>query len=55
MSQMHSTVESIMQMLDRGRYTKEDIKQALADLNAMKENISEYIYKNVKKLLEDKL
>lgn len=54
MSQMHHTVESIMAMLER-KYTKEDIKQALADLEAMKNSIEEYKYKNVKKLLEDKL
>ena len=42
-------------MLDRGNYTKSDVTQALADLEAMKENISSYQYKNVKALLEAKL
>lgn len=54
MSQMHSSVESIMTMLER-RYTTEDIKQALADLEAMRGSIDEYRYKNVKALLKAKL
>ena len=44
MSQMHYSTD-----------TEEDIKQALADLEAMKVNISEYTYKNIKALLEAKL
>ncbi len=51
----YSSVASIMAMLENGRYTREDIQQALNDLNAMKNNISEYQYKNVKALLEAKL
>ena len=54
MSQMHYSTDSILAMLE-GKYSKEDIKQALADLEAMKENISEYTYKNIKALLEAKL
>ena len=54
-SQMHSSIASILSMLDRGNYTKSDVTQALADLEAMKENISSYQYKNVKALLEAKL
>jgi hypothetical protein len=54
MSQMHYSLESIITMLE-GRYTKEDIKQALADLEAMRSNIGDYQYKNIKALLEDKL
>jgi len=54
MSQMHRSVESILAMLDQ-KYTEQDIAQALADLEAMKENIKEYTYNNVKKLLQDKL
>ena len=53
MSQMHYTTDSILAMLE-GKYTKEDIIQALADLEAMKKNIPEYTYNNVKALLEDK-
>ena len=53
MSQMHYTTDSILAMLE-GKYTKEDIIQALADLEAMKKNIPEYTYNNIKALLEDK-
>ena len=52
MSQLHSTLESIQVMLDRGRYTTADIQQALADLEAMRPNISDYQYRT---LLEAKL
>ena len=55
MSQMHYSIESIMAMLERGKYTTSDIEQALADLEAMKTSISDYTYKNTKRLLEDKL
>jgi len=55
MSQMHSSTASIEAMLDRGGYSSEDIKQALADLDAMKNSISEYTYKNLKALLQAKL
>lgn len=55
MSQMHSSLESIQTMLDRGRYTTADIQQALADLEAMRSNISDYAYRNMKALLEAKL
>ena len=55
MSQLHSTLESIQVMLDRGRYTTADIQQALADLEAMRPNISDYQYRNMKALLEAKL
>ena len=55
MSQMHHSSESIQAMLDRGRYTKADIQQALADLEAMRPNISDYQYRNMKALLEAKL
>lgn len=41
-------------MLER-KYSKEDIKQALADLEAMKDNIKKNTYESVKKLLQDKL
>ncbi len=54
MSQMHSSTASILAMLD-GRYTKEDIYQALADLEAMKNNISDNTYKSIKALLQAKL
>lgn len=54
MTQMHSSTDSILAMLER-KYSKEDIKQALADLEAMKKNIEEYKYNSIKKLLEDKL
>ena len=52
---MHHSIESIQAMLDRGRYTKADIQQALADLEAMRPNISDYQYRNMKALLEAKL
>ena len=55
MSQMHRTLESIQTMLERGRYTTADIQQALADLEAMRPNISDYAYRNMKALLEAKL
>ena len=55
MSQMHSSVASIMAMLDRGKYSKSDIEQALADLEAMKKSINKYTYENTKALLEAKL
>lgn len=55
MSQLHSTLESIQVMLDRGRYTTADIQQALADLEAMRPNISDYQYRSMKALLEAKL
>ena len=55
MSQMHGSIESIMAMLERGRYSKGDINQALADLEAMKKNIRSDQYKSVKALLEAKL
>ena len=55
MSQMHRSVESIQAMLDRGRYSKADIQQALADLEAMRPNISDYTYRNMKALLEAEL
>lgn len=51
---MYSSVESILSMLD-GNYTEQNIKQALADLEAMKDNISENAYKQTKALLEAKL
>lgn len=53
MSQMHRTVESIMAMIERKWYTESDIISALADLEAMKENISDNAYRNTKRLLED--
>ena len=55
MSQMHYSIASIMAMLDNGKYSKSDITQALADLEAIKDNISSYQYKNIKALLEAKL
>ena len=55
MSQLHHSIESIMSMLEKGRYTRPDIVQALADLEAMKPYIDDYAYKSIKKLLEDKL
>lgn len=55
MSQLHHSTESILAMLERGRYTRSDIMQALADLEAMRPHISDYVYKSIKKLLEDKL
>ena len=54
MSQVYSTTDSILAMLN-GKYTKADITQALADLDAMRANISDYTYKNIKVLLEAKL
>lgn len=54
MSQMHYSTASILAMLE-GKYSKEDIKQALADLEAMKKNIPEYTYQSIKALLEDKI
>ena len=54
MSQRHFHVESILAMLD-GKYTKDDIKQALNDLDAMKDNIKKSTYESVKALLEAKL
>ena len=38
MSQRHRTVESILQMINSGYYNESDIYQALADLEAMKDN-----------------
>ena len=55
MSQAHSSTESIMAMLELGRYKKTDIVQALADLEAMRPHIKEATYKSIKALLEDKL
>lgn len=55
MSQMHYSLASIMEMLELGKYTRSDIVQALADLEAMKDNIGSYQYKNIKALLEAKL
>ena len=55
MSELHSTLERIQVMLDRSRYTTADIQQALADLEAMRPNISDYQYRNMKALLEAKL
>lgn len=55
MSQMHSSTAGIEAMLERGEYSSGDIKQALADLDAMKDNIPEYTYKNLKALLQAKL
>lgn len=54
MSQMHYTTDSILAMLE-GKYSKEDVIQALADLEAMKKSIPEYAYINIKALLEGKL
>ena len=53
---MYSSIESINEMLRLGKYTIQDINQALADLEAMYErgSIDEYRYKNMKALLEDK-
>ena len=50
----YSSIASIDVMLE-GKYTKEDIQQALNDLNAMKNSIGEYQYKSMKALLESKL
>lgn len=52
----YSSLASIEAMLE-GSYTSNDIKQALADLNAMYErgSITEYQYKNMKALLDAKL
>ena len=55
MSQRHFSVDSIMAMLELGKYTRSDLIQALADLEAMKDNIGSYQYKNIKTLLEAKL
>ena len=55
MSQMHYSIASIMSMLERDDYTKSDIIQALADLEAMKKSISSYQYNSIKSLLEAKL
>ena len=54
MSQMYFSVESILEMLDR-KHNIADIKQALADLEAMKKSIKTSTYESVKALLEDKL
>lgn len=54
MSQTYTSVEGILAMLDK-KYTKGDIVQALADLEAMKKSISTNKYESMKKLLEDKL
>lgn len=51
----YTSVESIMQMLERGKYSRSDITQALADLEAMKPYISDSSYRSVKALLEAKL
>ena len=55
MSNRYSSIESINRML-AGKYSKEDIAQALADLTAMYEadNISEYQYKSMKALIQAK-
>ena len=50
----YSSIANIDAMLG-GKYTKEDIQQALNDLNAMKNSIGEYQYKSMKALLESKL
>lgn len=50
----YSSIANIDAMLE-GKYTKEDIQQALNDLNAMKNSIGEYQYKSIKALLESKL
>ena len=50
----YSSIANIDAMLE-GKYTKEDIPQALNDLNAMKNSIGEYQYKSMKALLESKL
>lgn len=50
----YSSIASIDAMLE-GKYTNEDIQQALNDLNAMKDSIGEYQYKSMKALLESKL
>ncbi|MEG0751155.1 MAG: hypothetical protein RR998_06125 [Oscillospiraceae bacterium] len=42
-------------MLDKINYTKDDIKQGLADLDEMKNSISTYKYLNIKALIETKL
>ena len=49
----YSSIANIDAMLE-GKYTKEDIQQALNDLNAMKNSIGEQ-YKSMKALLESKL
>lgn len=54
MSQVYSSTDSILAMLN-GKYTKADITQALADLEAMRDNISDYKYENIKALLKAKL
>ncbi|MEG1809170.1 MAG: hypothetical protein RR244_04900 [Oscillospiraceae bacterium] len=55
MSQTYSSTESILAMLDKINYTKDDIKQGLADLDEMKNSISTYKYLNIKALIETKL
>lgn len=55
MSQSYSSSEGILEMLGRGDYTEEDLEEARADLDAMKENIRESTYENIKILLDDKL
>lgn len=50
----YSSIANIDAILE-GKYTKEDIQQALNDLNAMKNSIGEYQYKSMKALLESKL
>ena len=55
MSQMHYSTASIMAMIDRGEYSRGDINQALADLEAMKNSISSNQYNSIKALLESKL
>ena len=54
MSQMYHSIDSILTMLDR-KHDITDIKQALADLEAMKGSIKKSTYEGVKALLEDKL
>jgi hypothetical protein len=56
MSNRYGSIASIMAMLD-ARHTISDLNQALSDLKAMYEdrNITEYQYKNIKTLLEDKI
>lgn len=48
-----ATIEALLE----GSYSSNEIKQALADLEAMykRGSINEYQYKNMKALLEDKL
>lgn len=56
MSNTYTSIASIMDLVER-THSLAELTQALADLSAMfeEENISEYQYKNVKKLIEDKI